>query len=137
MNRRSLLQSLPTLVLLNVSGFAESQTTGKVYELRMYATYPGKLDALKARFRDHTISIFQRFNMKSVAYWTVIDPAPNAATLVYILEHSSREAAKANWAAFEADPEWQKVRTESEANGKIVSNVQSIFLESTDFSPAI
>lgn len=137
MNRRSLLQSLPAFALLNASGFVEAQATGNVYELRMYTTYPGKLEALKARFRDHTITIFKRFNMKSVAYWTVIDPAPDAATLVYILEHPSREAAKANWAAFEADPEWRKVSAASEADGKLVSHVQSIFLESTDFFPAI
>jgi hypothetical protein len=56
-------------------------------------------------------------------------------TLIYILEHPSREAAKANWAAFRDDPEWQKVKAESEAQGPLTTKVESVFMAATDYSP--
>ena len=36
---------------------------------------------------------------------------------------------------FRADPEWQKVQKESEANGKLVTKVDSVFAQATDYSP--
>ena len=79
---------------------------GAVFELRVYHTYEGKLDDLLARFRNHTMTIFKRHGMESVAYWTPTDDPMKGKTLYYILKHPSREAATANWAAFRADPEW-------------------------------
>ena len=86
------------------------------------------------RFRDHTVAIFNRHHMTSIGYWVPQDAPRSGDTLIYILAHPSREAAKANWAAFNSDPEWQKVRTESEANGKIVNHVDSVFMKPADFS---
>jgi NIPSNAP len=114
------------------AGFAFSQS--HVYELRTYHCYEGKLDALKARFRDHTIQIFKKHGMISIGYFTPEDPALSKNTLVYVLEHPSREAADQHWKDFNADPEWQKVRAASEANGKIVQKVDREFLDPTDFS---
>jgi hypothetical protein len=37
---------------------------------------------------------------------------------VYILEHPSRQEAEKNWAEFQADPEWKKVKAESEYSWK-------------------
>jgi hypothetical protein len=110
---------------------------GAVFELREYHTYEGKLDDLLARFRDHTITIFKRHGMESVAYWTPLDDPLKGKTLFYILKHPSREAATANWAAFHDDPEWKQVSAASEANGKIVEKVESTFLKLTDFSPRL
>jgi hypothetical protein len=110
---------------------------GAVFELRVYHTYEGKLDDLLARFRDHTIAIFKRHGMESVAYWTPTDDPLKGKTLFYILKHSSRAAADANWAAFRADPEWKQVSAASEANGKLVEKTESTFLQLTDFSPRV
>jgi len=104
-----------------------------VYELRIYHTFEGKLDTLLTRFRDHTVAIFKRHGMKSVAYWTPLDEPLAGKTLIYVLEHPSREAATANWKSFRDDPEWVKVQTASEANGKIVEKVESTFMALTDF----
>jgi hypothetical protein len=106
----------------------------KVYELRIYTPNEGKLDAVNARFRDHTRAIFDRHHMKSVGYWLPTD-GPNAGKFVYILEHPSREDADKNWAAFNADPEWVKVKADSEVNGKLVANVDRTFMTATDYSP--
>jgi hypothetical protein len=113
----------------------QAQGGAHVYEIRTYTTPDqAKLDALKARFRDHTITIFNKHNMKSIGYWVPQDAPLSQNTLIYILEHPSREAAKANWAAFSADPEWVKAKADSEVNGKLTTKVESVFADPTDFS---
>jgi hypothetical protein len=104
-----------------------------IYELRTYHANPGKLPDLEARFRDHTIAIFNRHHMKSVAYWVPTDNKDNV--LIYVLEHESQEEAMKNWKEFSADPEWQAVAKASEANGKLVDHVDRTFMAPTDFSP--
>ena len=114
---------------------ADTRTKGRVFEIRTYTTEEGKLDALLARFRDHTTTLFKKHGMTNIGYWTPADAPLSRNTLIYILAHPSREAAKKNWEEFRDDPEWKKVRDESEAKGKIVSKVESVFTEATDFSP--
>lgn len=151
MKRRTLLQSLPIAAFVprttwtsaasktsasgESSGFPEPSTT--VYELRVYHAAEGKLDALLARFRDHTMKLFEKHNIKNVAYWLPTDDPLKGHTLVYMLAHPSREAATANWKSFQDDPDWQAVKSQSEANGKLVDKVESTFLSLTDFSPAL
>ena len=112
-----------------------SSTT--VYELRIYHAYEGKLDDLLRRFRDHTMQLFEKHGIKNIAYWTLTDEPLKGKTLVYIVTHTSRNAAAVNWKAFSDDPEWQSVRDKSEANGKIVEKIDSTYLALTDFSPPI
>jgi len=108
-----------------------------VYELRIYHAVPGKLESLIARFRDHTMKLFANHGMKSVAYWTALDEPAKSSMFFYILEHASREAATANWKAFQDDPEWKSVKAKSEENGKLVESIESTFLTLTDFSPRL
>ena len=105
-----------------------------VYELRLYHAREGKMDALKARFGDHTDAIFRRHNMKSIGYWSPEDAPDSQNLFIYILEHPSRQEAEKNWAAFQADPEWQKVKAESEANGQLVDHIDHYFMDPTSFS---
>lgn len=112
-----------------------AQDAGTVFELRTYTATPGNLDNLHARFRDHTTRIFGKHGMKVVGYWTPTDGEESADTLVYILEHKSRAAAAASWKAFIADPEWEKVAAESNANGPILGGIESKYLRATDYSP--
>jgi len=107
----------------------------RVFEIRTYTTAPGKLEALKTRFRDHTIKIFNKYDMKSVGYWVPQDAPTKDNTLIYMISHESRDAAKKNWAAFGADPEWQKVSKESQMDGKIVAGITSVYMDPTDYSP--
>jgi hypothetical protein len=134
--------AVSTLVL--VAGFSlgsvlqsslQAQSAKRVFEVRTYTANPGKLDALNARFKNHTVRIFNNHSMTSVGYWTPQDAPLKQNTLIYILAHPSREAATKNWEAFRNDPEWQKVRAESEAQGAIVSKVDSVFVDATDYSP--
>jgi NIPSNAP len=145
MKRRTLLQSIPALVLFGETASAKMRdrpagsrpTTTSVYELRVYHTYPGKLDDLLTRFRDHTMRLFEKHGMKNVAYWTPTEDPLKGNALFYVIAHPSRDAATANWKSFSEDPEWQTVRDKSEANGKLVEKVDSTFLVLTDFSPSL
>ena len=122
---------LGLLVLL--AGLACAQN--RVYELRTYTCNEGKLEALKARFRDHTIEIFKRHGIESVGYWIPQDPVLSKTTLIYIVVHPSLEAAKKNWAAFRDDPEWKKVAAESEKDGKILAKPpEAVYMDPADFS---
>ncbi len=116
------------LFLMTVMAF------GRVYELRTYTTEPGRLEALKIRFRDHTIRIFNKHGMESVGYWVPQDPEHSQNTLIYILAHPSREAAEKNWKEFQDDPEWKKVAADSEKDGKIVRKVDRVWMDPTEFS---
>jgi hypothetical protein len=107
----------------------------RVFEIRTYTAPEGKLEALHARFRDHTLRIFKNHNMTSIAYFRPQDDPIKQNTLIYVLAHPSREAAKKNWADFQADPEWQKVSAESQKDGRIVSKVDSVFADPADYSP--
>lgn len=115
----------------------EAQAGGRVFELRTYTAPDGKLDALKSRFRDHTTRIFERHGMKNVGYWVPADEPKSQNTLIYILQHESREAAKKSWAAFAQDPEWKKVAAESQKDGRLVveNGVVSVYMNAADFSP--
>lgn len=107
----------------------------RCFELRTYHAAPGKLEALNARFRDHTCELFKKHGMELVGFWIPADQDKGAdSTLIYLLAHKSREEAKKSWAAFSNDPEWKKVRAESETNGKLVEKVESVYLSATDYS---
>jgi len=128
-----LILLIPVSALL-VRPAVAAEAGGPVYELRTYTTLEGRLPALLARFRDHTVRLFAKHGIESIGYWVPADPPRSQNTLIYLLRHKSREAAAASWEAFRNDPEWQKVRAESEASGKIVDRVESVFLNATDFS---
>jgi hypothetical protein len=117
------------------SGVAHAQAAKHVFELRTYTAPEGKLGELHARFRDHTLKIFNKHGMKSVIYLAPQDAPDSANTLIYVLEHPSREAAKKAWADFAADPEWIKVAADSQVNGRLTSKVVSVFADPTDYSP--
>jgi len=109
--------------------------SNRVFELRVYHTLPGRLPALQARFRDNTLRIFKHHDMTSIGYWTPQDSPASENTLIYILAHDSRDAAKKHWAEFQADQEWKDVSKASEADGKIVEKVDSTFMVPSDYSP--
>ena len=122
------------VVALGFSMLARSDNSQHVYELRLYQVNDGKMEALKARFGDHTDAIFKRHNMKSIGYWVPQDAPYSQAMFVYILEHPSREEAQKNWAAFQADPEWKRVKADSETQGPLAKHIDSYFMEPTSYS---
>lgn len=137
MTRRRLLPLFSSFVIATL---ALAQTAAaEVYEMRIYTTNEGKLDALLARFRDHTCRLFEKHGIANIGYWVPLakeDGAEN--TLIYILKHESVEGAKAAFANFGKDPEWQTARKASEEKGKILARPpESLFLSTTDYSPLI
>ena len=105
-----------------------------VYELRTYTAKEGKLDALNARFRDHTVKLFKKHGIESIGYWVPTDEEKSKNTLIYVIKHASRDAAKASWKSFVADPEWKKAAAESGVGG--LEKIASVYMEATDYSPS-
>ena len=130
----SFLLGVTVMLAFAKLGASNPESPHHVYELRLYHAKEGKMDALKARFGDHTDAIFRRHNMKSIGYWSPEDAPDSQNLFIYILEHPSRQEAEKNWAAFQADPEWQKVKAESEANGPLVDHIDHYFMDPTSFS---
>ena len=111
------------------------EASAKVFELRTYTTEDGKLPNLLALFRDHATRLFEKHGMTHVGYWVPQDSPESENTLIYVVSHDSREAAQESWGAFRADPDWQRVAEASQADGRVVANIASVFIEATDFSP--
>ena len=109
-----------------------------LYELRVYHAAPGKLDALNARFREHTLALFEKHGMRNVAYW-IEQPTEQSpdGKVIYVLAFPSKEAREASWTAFGADPVWREVHARSEADGKLVARIDSTFMSLADYSPPI
>jgi hypothetical protein len=114
---------------------AFEQAQSRVFELRTYTANPGKFEAMKNRFRDHILPLFKKHNLTVVGFWSPADAPASENTLIYILAHESREAAKKNWAAFSADPVRKQVWADTEKDGPINMKVESVFMNPTDFSP--
>lgn len=125
-----MLKKIAVLGLLAMGLSAQS----RVFELRTYTTHPGKLENLLTRFRNHTVKLFEKHGMTNIGYWVPKDAPRSQNTLIYILSHASREAAERSWKGFREDPDWIKARNASEAGGKIVEKVESVYMDAVDFS---
>ena len=105
----------------------------RTFEMRTYTAAPDKIENVLSRFRDHTTKLFKKHGMTNIAYFKTIEKE-GQSKLLYLLAHKSEDAGKASFDSFRKDPEWIKVRDESEKNGKIVEKVESIYMSPTDFS---
>jgi hypothetical protein len=142
MDRRNLLKSAGAAAMLPMmmgdAAKAEGQVTeDTVYELRIYHLNEGKLPLILNRFKTKERPIFARCGMHEVAFWVPVEGDIPTNTLVYLMRHKSLEAAKASWKMFSADPEWVKVKAETEKDGAFVAKHDITFLKLTDFSPKI
>ena len=109
-----------------------------LYELRVYHAEPGKLDALNARFREHTLKLFEKHGMRNVAYWVEQPTAESPdGKVIYVLAFPSREARDASWKSFVADPVWQEVAANSQVDGKLIARIDSTLMSLADYSPPI
>ena len=129
------------LVVAAIFGQAAQRTEGdkkvdtRVFEMRTYYANPGKMEALHARFRNHTNKLFVKHGMTLIGYWSPIDKKQAEEKLIYILAYPSKEAAQKSWDAFKADPVWIAAKEASEKDGKLVKDVESVFMNPTDYSP--
>lgn len=105
-----------------------------IYEYRVYEAMPGKLPELHARFRNHTVKIFERHGFKNIGYWTA-NAGDYSDRLIYIVAFEDAGQRERAWAAFFEDPEWTRVRAESEANGPLTARIFNTLLTPTDYSP--
>ena len=124
-----------TITVEDEAGAGAISETNQIFELRTYTAAEGQFDHLLARFRDHTLRIFEKHGMTNIGYWTPQDDPQSGNTLIHILAHDSREAAQKSWRDFSSDPEWQSVAEESQRAGRLIAGLERVFLNATDFSP--
>jgi hypothetical protein len=136
----SIRLSVLGIVALGLCGLyaAEARREGKnvderIFELRTYHAAPGKMEALHARFRDHTCKLFAKHGMTVIAFWNPVEEADKK--LIYVLAFPSQEAAGKSWQAFRDDPDWKAAKEASEKEGKLVDKVESVYMKPTDYSP--
>jgi hypothetical protein len=126
------LLSLLTFGLLAVTAVAADKPDTRLFEMRVYYAKPGKLDALNARFRDHTLKLFAKHGMTSLGYFVPVDNKENK--LVYFLAFPDRATHDASWKAFGSDPDWKAAAKASEKDGKLIERIENAFLTATEYS---
>jgi len=104
-----------------------------IYELRVYRPLPGRMPNLLARFNDHTLRIWERLGIRQVGFWTTL-VGESAFELTYMIAWESLADREAKWTTFQSDPEWIRVRNESEKDGPINANISNQLLAPTAFS---
>jgi len=128
--------TFPSLIVtLLVAGIHAPLKEAPLYELRVYTAAPGKLEALHARFRDHTVKLFEKHGMTNVGYFVPVDNKDSK--LYYVLSYPNEEARKKSWAEFLVDADMKKAFAESEKDGKLVAGIESLYLQPTDYSPDV
>ena len=127
--------SLAFLAMALHSAKGDEKVDTRVFELRTYTAKPGKIDELHARFRDHTLKLFEKHHMTVIGFWKPTDAEQAKQKLVYLLGFPTHEAATKSWKAFQDDPEWKAVKTASEQDGPLVEKIDSVYLNPTDYSP--
>ena len=119
-----------------------TQAGPRVFELRDYTASEGNLAALDARFRDHTVKLFEKHGMQNIAYWHLTAGQKETdRKLIYVLAHKSAAAGAASFEAFRKDPAWiaAKDASEKKAGGSLteggMAGVKSTYMKATDYSP--
>ena len=114
----------------------QQQGKGRFYELRIYHSPTWmQLAALHERFAGPEIKIFHRSGIHPILY-TETALGTNMPNLTYLIPWDSLAAREKAWDAFQADPEWVKVRKESiDRHGQIASVNQVSLFRATSYSP--
>ena len=137
-----LLSERPTSIFMTATDYSAKAPTlstkiGGVYELRTYTAAENKLAMLNARFANHTTKFFLKHGIGNIGYWTPYDRPESENTLIYLIQHESREKADKNWQSFSQDPQWKKVARDSQQQGKLLKGKpERLYLKPLDFSPA-
>jgi hypothetical protein len=107
--------------------------TTRLQEWRIYEAMPGKLPNLHNRFANHTLRLFEKHGIANIGYWTEVFGTSNR--LVYMLGYPSLGDREKSWVTFQADPDWQRARAESEKSGPLVAKTYATILRPTAYSP--
>ena len=104
-----------------------------LYELRIYEAVPGKMPSLHDRFANHTVGLFKKHGIGMLGFW--IDEIGASNQMTYIVSFESMADREKKWSNFQADPDWQRARAESERDGPLVARVRNTFMRLTPYSP--
>jgi NIPSNAP len=104
-----------------------------LYEMRTYEVVPGRMPQMHARFANHTLGFFRKHGIRVVGFWEAAIGTSNV--LHYLLSWDDLAHRERAWSAFQSDPEWHRVRDESQRDGPIVARVRNEIWQATAYSP--
>lgn len=104
-----------------------------IYELRSYDIVPGRMPAMQARFQNHTLGLFRKHGIDVVGFWDVVIGTSNV--LHYMVRFPDLAHREKAWGTFGSDPDWLRVRADSEKDGPIVARIRSEIWKPTAYSP--
>ncbi|MGO4271352.1 NIPSNAP family protein [Paenibacillus sp. TAF58] len=102
-----------------------------LYELRIYQVVPGRMQAILDRFRDDTIRIFAKHDMKVTNFW--VDADETKDRLYYVLEHQDAASREQNFKAFLEDTEWLELKERTEQNGPLHEKIDIVYMKKAPF----
>jgi hypothetical protein len=130
----SLLLAFPSHPAVTPPPAAE-KPAARVFEIRTYESPSDNTLARKIKmFGDGEFGIFRRLHMLPVFGGQTI-VGTHMPNLTYMLAFDDLAAREKCWAAFGADPEWQKLRNGGIPDAELVSNITNIMVKATAFSP--
>jgi hypothetical protein len=103
-----------------------------IYELRSYEIVPGRMPAMHARFQNHTVGLFRKHGIDVLGFWEAMIGTSNV--LHHVVRFDDLAHRERAWASFGADPEWLRVRAESEKDGPIVARIRNEIWRPTAYS---
>jgi hypothetical protein len=104
-----------------------------IYELRIYDTVPGKLQALNDRFANTTLRIFEKHGIKVVGFWTDVVGLSNRLTYIVAFEDAGQRDRA--WRETLSDPELVQAFAESEKDGPLIARMTNTIMRPTAYSP--
>lgn len=103
-----------------------------IYELRIYDVIPNRREVLYDRFRQGALELLARHGFRIIDMW---EPTDGQEKLVYLLAWKNENERAAGWHAFRHDPEWQELKTRTEAEGPMVTRMDYLLLGTLAFAP--
>jgi hypothetical protein len=81
-----------------------------IYELRSYEVVPGRMPAMHARFKNHTVGLFKKHGIEVLGFWEAMIGTSN---VLHYSAGSRPRAPRGPGQSSAPDPEWLRVRAES------------------------
>lgn len=108
-----------------------------IHQLRIYEIFEDTRPAFHARFRDHAARLMRDHGFDIRAMW---ETATEARTeFVYLIAWPDEATMEAQWAAFMADDEWNRIKKETgaAAGGPLVGAIEDRVLRPVEYSPEL
>jgi len=99
-----------------------------IFEMRFYSVTNGRTAHANARFANQLPELFARHDVQCAGAWNALAGA-NTPRFAYLLAYRDFAHREAAWAGFYADPQWARIRAETNAGHEMIENHDLFFLK--------